>query len=100
MLDTKYADNNFFEYIDPWGEPLSSRARVRISSDQCTIWSTPAQAVYGRYIIFKFVPVVYWSFITDINQQQVNIDNVNENAKQVRHDYAIGYLVYVDKTGA
>ena len=32
-------------------------------------------------------------------QRLVDIDNLHEKAKQVKHDYAIGNLVYVEMTG-
>ena len=35
------------------------------------------------------------SVVTARNKLQVDIDNVCENSRQVRNDYAIGNLVYV-----
>ena len=43
--------------------------------------------------------VVDWRVITAAKQWQVDIDNLQENARQVTHDYAIGDLVYVEMTG-
>ena len=34
-----------------------------------------------------------------MNQHQVDIDNVRENAQRVMHDYAVVDLVYVEMTG-
>ena len=34
-----------------------------------------------------------------MNQRQVNIDNIQENARQVTHDKAIGDQVYVEMNG-
>ena len=48
--------------------------------------------------MFKLTSVVDWRVVTDRNQKQVNIDNSHKNTKQVRHDYAISGIVYVEKT--
>ena len=37
--------------------------------------------------------------VTAGNNRQVDIDNVQENASQVPHDYAIGDRFYVEITG-
>ena len=34
-----------------------------------------------------------------MNQQQLDINNTQENARQVTHDYAIDNQVYVEMTG-
>ena len=60
--------------------------------------ATPGQAVFGRYILFNLVSVVYWRVVTAVKQRQVDIDNVRENSKQVTHDYGIGDQVYVKMT--
>ena len=61
--------------------------------------SMPGQDVFGRYMLFNLVSVIYWWFVTAMKQRQVDIDNVRENSWQVMHDYAIGNLVYVEMTG-
>ena len=99
MLVTIYLANKAFDYIDPWGETLASIAWAIQASYHHAIQATPNQAVFGRYMIFNLVSVVDWQVITDGKQQQVEIDNVQENTRQVTHDYAIGDLVYVEMTG-
>ena len=49
-------------------------------------------------MIFNLASVVEWRVVTDRKKLQVNIDNVCKSAKRVSYDYAIGNLVYVDKT--
>ena len=61
--------------------------------------ATPGQAVFGRYIQFNLASVVDWRVVTAAKKQQVDNDNVQENAKWVTHDYAIGNKVYVEMTG-
>ena len=61
--------------------------------------ATPVQAVFGRDMIFNLTLLVYWRVITTENQQLVDIDNVQEDARWAMHDYAIGYQVYVEMTG-
>ena len=63
-----------------------------------TIMATPAQAFFGRDMLFKLVSVVYWRVLNYVKQRQVDIDNVRENATRVRHDYAIGNQIYVEIT--
>ena len=46
---------------------------------------------------FKLLSIIYRIVINTINQWQVVIDNVCENSKLFRFDYAVGDLVYVDK---
>ena len=50
-------------------------------------------------MLFNLMSTVYWRILTDGNQRQLDIYNVRENARQVRHEYAIGDLVYVENTG-
>ena len=49
-------------------------------------------------MIFNLTSVVYCRVITAAKQQQVDIDNVQENARRVTHDYMIGDWVYVEMT--
>ena len=50
-------------------------------------------------MIFNISSVIDWRVITAGKHQQVGIDNVQENARRVTHDYTIGDLVYVEITG-
>ena len=50
-------------------------------------------------MIFNIASVIDWRVITAGKHQQVGIDNVQENARRVTHDYTIGDLVYVEITG-
>ena len=61
--------------------------------------ATPDQNAFGKYIIFNLVSVIDWQVITAAKQQQVGIDNVQENARQFMHDYAIGDQFYMEMTG-
>ena len=50
-------------------------------------------------MVFNLASVVYWRVVTAAKQQQVDIDNFQENARWVTHDYAIGGQIYVEITG-
>ena len=45
------------------------------------------------------MPIIDWRVITTAKQRQVDIDNVQENNRQVTHDYTIDDKVYVKITG-
>ena len=99
MLVTKDLANKVFYYIDTWGETLDYIAWEIWDSYPCTIQDTPGQAVFGRDIILNLLSVIYQRFITAGKWQKVEIGNVQENAGQVMHEYAIVNLVYVEMTG-
>ena len=71
MIDTKDLDNEVFDYIDPWGEALSSIAGAIRASYHSTIMTTPGQAVFGRYILFNLASVVDDQVVTATKQRQV-----------------------------
>ena len=99
MIVNKYLTNKVFDYIDTWGETLAYIAWAIRASYHHTIKATPDQPVFGRDMISNVTSVVDWRVITAGKQQQVNINNVQENARQVTHDYTIINLVYVETTG-
>ena len=82
-----------------WGETLASIPWVIRASYHHNIQATPGQAVFGRDMIFNLTSVTYGQVITAAKQRKVDIDNVQENSKQVTHDYTIDDLVYVEMTG-
>ena len=99
MIVTKDLDGRTFDYIDPWGEILSSIAWAVRASHHSTFNKTPGQLVFGRDMIFNLSTVVDWKAITARKQAQVDRDNLRENANRVSHDYAIGDQVYVKIDG-
>ena len=64
-----------------------------------TIQATPGQYLSGRDVISNLTSVLHWQVITAGKQQQVDIDNVQENARRVMHGYTIVNIVYVEMTG-
>ena len=50
---------------------------------------SPGQLLFGRDIIILIKHNVYWKFIRQKNQTQINKDNIRENKKQVAHDYNV-----------
>ena len=61
--------------------------------------SKPGQSLFVRDMIFNLASVVDWQVVTAAKQQKLDIDNVQEIARQVTDDYAIGDWVYVKMTG-
>ena len=55
--------------------------------------------VHRRDMIFDIASGVDWRVITDKKQRQVDIENVQENARRVTHNYAVAYLVYAEMVG-
>ena len=99
MLVTKDLDNKVFDHIDLCGETISYIAWAIRASYHSNIMDTPGQAVFGRDMIFNLASVVDWRVVTAAKQQQEDIDIVQENARQVMHDCAIGNRCYVEMTG-
>ena len=60
---------------------------------------TPSQAFFVRDMIFNLAPVAYWQVVTTVKMRHMDIDNIQENARQVTHEYEIGDQVYVKMTG-
>ena len=64
MFVTKDISNQIFDYIDPWGETLSSIAWAVQALHHSTLNKSPAQLVFGRDMIFNLSTVVDWRTIT------------------------------------
>ena len=50
-------------------------------------------------MIFNLALVIYWRVITASKHCQLDIDNAQENARQVMHNYSIYNIVYVEMNG-
>ena len=50
-------------------------------------------------MLFILASVVDWRVVTAVNQRQLDIGNVRENARKVTHDYKIGDKLYVKMSG-
>ena len=50
-------------------------------------------------MIFNLASAVYWQVITAVKQRQVNIHYVQEDDRQVTHEYSIGNQVFMEMTG-
>ena len=48
--------------------------------------STLVQAVFGRYLLVNLAPVLNQRVVEYAKQQQVDIDNVRENARRVTYE--------------
>jgi Integrase core domain. len=64
MICTKVLSNHVFDYIDPWGEILSSIAWEIRASYHSMLGVTPAQLVFGCDMIFNIKTIIDWRMIT------------------------------------
>ena len=99
MLRTQDLSNQILDYINPWGNILSSIAWAVRSSYHSVLEATPAQLVFGRDMVVNLQFAADWQAITKKKQSQVNKDNIRENSKRVAHDYRPGDQVLVTKDG-
>ena len=86
IIVTKYLDIKLYGYKDPWGGTLSSVAWLVRAYYHHTPGFTPVRGLFGRDMLFKLTPILYWCVITAKNQRQVRIDNACKNEGRVRHD--------------
>jgi hypothetical protein len=70
--------NRIFDYIDPWGEIISSTAWAIRASCHSTLGATPVQLVFGRDMIFNIKTIIDWRTVTARKQKQVIKDNLRE----------------------
>ena len=99
MIKTHELDDYVFDYIDPWGEILSSVVWAIRASYHSTLQATPAQLVFGRDMLFNIRKVINWKLITDRKREQVRRDNDRENSQRIPHEYQIGDKVVRLKRG-
>ena len=95
MLNTQGLNEKVFNFIDPWGEILSSIAWAIRASHHSTLDATPVQLVFGRDMLFNLKSLINWKELTLKKQLQVNKSNNRENLKRINHDYSVGDQVYI-----
>ena len=95
MLATKDLENKEYDFIDPWGEILSSVAWAIRASYHSTLKASPGQLVFGQDMIFNMNKVVDWKLIEANKEQQILRDNIRENMKRIDYDYKIGDKVMI-----
>ena len=83
---TKDLDNKVFDHIYPLVETLEYIAWEIRASCHHTIMVTIGQAVFGRDMLFNIASFIDWQVVTAVNQRQLDIYNVRENAKRVTYD--------------
>ena len=98
MFNTQGLKDRVFDFIDPWGEILSSIAWAICASHHSTLDATPAQLVFGRDMLFNIQSFINWKEITRRKQQSVDQANRRENSRRVNHDYSVGDQVYITRT--
>jgi len=99
MIITKDLKNKVVDYINPWGEILSSVAYAIRASYHSTLGNTPSQLVFGRDMLFNLNTIIDWKLISAKKQKQVDYDNLRENRKRIDYDYSVGEKVYINRKG-
>jgi hypothetical protein len=99
MLAVKDLESQTFDFIDPWGEILSSVAWAIRASYHSTLKATPGELVFGQDMIFNMNKVVDWQLAEKQKQDQIVRDNIRENLRRVHHDYNVGDRVMVRRKG-
>ena len=99
MFTTKNLKEQTFDYIDPFGQILSSVAwAIRASYNSATD-ATPAQLVFSRDMLFNISTLVNWKALALNKQKSVDRANLRENCGRVDYDYQVGQRVYVVRDG-
>jgi len=99
MVKTKELDKFIFDYIDPWGEILSSIGWAIRASYHSTLQATPAELVFGRDMLFNLKKAINWKAITENKRKQIARDNIRENSVRIPHEYKVGDEVLRLKKG-
>ena len=86
MLNTKNLKEQVFDYIDPWGELLSSIAWAIRASHHSTLDATLAQLIFA---------LINWKAISLKKQMSTDKSNLRENSKRLDYDYSVGQKVYI-----
>ena len=95
IFTTKNLKGEIFDYVDPWGEILSSIAWAIRASHHSTLGATPAQLVFGRDMIFNMKALINWKAISLKKQMSTDKSNLRENSKRIDYDYTVGQQVYI-----
>ena len=99
MFTTKNLKEQTFDYIDPFGQILSSVAwAIRASYNSATD-ATLAQLIFGRDMLFNISTLVNWKALTLNKQKSVDRAKLRENRGRVDYDYQVGQPVYVIRDG-
>ena len=99
IFKTNYIDSKVYNFIDPSGKNLFLVAWVIRASYNHILVFMSGQVMFGRYMLFNVMPIVDWCVVTARKQRKFDIYNARENNRQVRHEYTLGNIVYVEKTG-
>jgi hypothetical protein len=95
MFTTKNLTGQIFDYVDPWGEILSSIAWAIRASHHSTLGATPAQLVFGRDMIFNMKTLINWKSLSVKKQMSTDKSTLRENSKRLDYDYTVGQQVYI-----
>ena len=87
------------DYINPFGDLLSSVSWAIRSSYNNTTDATPAQLVFGRDMMFNLSTLINWKELSLRKQKLVDETTLRENKKRIDYDYQVGGQVYITKDG-
>eukprot|EP00957_Ditylum_brightwellii_P194507 14814837-Ditylum_brightwellii.AAC.1 len=80
---------------DPWGSILSTVMLALWSMIHMTHKAIPMQLVFGQDAMLNIAHLSNWWYIQDNQQKFIGKNNVQENAKQIQHEYKVNNKVIV-----
>jgi hypothetical protein len=84
---------------EPWRPFLSAAAFAIRSTYHTTLEATPAQLTFGRDMLLPIRFEADWARLKQHRQEAINRNNARENRSRLRHTYAVGDKVLIEKPG-
>jgi transposase InsO family protein len=84
---------------EPWRPFLSAAAFAIRSTYHTTLEATPAQLTFGRDMLLPIRFEADWARLKQQRQEAINRNNARENRSRLRHTYAVGDKVLIEKPG-
>ena len=98
-LRTAEVDGKELDPINPWAPYLNAAAFAIRSTFHTTLGATPAQLVFGRDMVLPIRYMADWALIEEARQQEIERNNMRENAKRIKYEYKVGDKIYLTKPG-
>ena len=89
-IQTRKLQNEDLVPHQTFGAILSSAAFAICSTFHTTLQATPAQLVYGRDMLLPIRFKANWNEIRKRRQDEIQRNNISENAKRKEHHYQVG----------
>ena len=83
------------EEEDPWSGIISAVAFSIRATVSTTTEKSPMQLIFGRDAILNIKHTADWQRIQQRKQKLINQNNIQENAKRIKHTYSVGNKILV-----